>query len=184
MSSRTPAVHSVQFYDLQHELIDRLSGIISSGLVVGNSVFVIVTKAHRAALLDSLTRLEIDVRDYARSGKFAMYDANEMLDSFIVDGVPDRRLFNRTVGKIVEGAKQTAASDEVRVTVFGEMVAVLWEEGNKSAAIALESLWNELLSDGTFHLHCAYRRSSIATDPKGMQSICDRHSHILDSFAA
>jgi hypothetical protein len=184
MSSNLPAVHSVQFYESSEALINRLCGIVSSGLLIGNSVLIVATPKHRAELINTLTRMEVDIREHARSGRFAMYDAKDMLELFMVNGCPSRELFVRTVGKAVENCKPVATKGDIRLTVFGEMVAVLWEDGNKDGALALEKLWNELLSDGAFHLHCAYRKELVACDPRGMQSICDSHSHLWDSFAA
>jgi hypothetical protein len=130
-----------------------------------------------------LARLEVDVSKYARRGRFTMYDASDLLDSFMVDGMPNRRLFNESVAKAVIDSRTAAAGHDSRVTVFGEMVALLWEVGNKSGALALEELWNELLSDNAFHLHCAYPRDLLANDSIGMKNICQSHSHILDSLA-
>jgi len=33
---------------------------------------------------------------------------------------------------------------------FGEMVAILWSEGNKVGALELERLWNDVLKDHAF----------------------------------
>jgi hypothetical protein len=49
----------------------------------------------------------------------------------------------------------------VGLTVFGEMVALLWAEGKKEAALEVEALWNDALNDRAFHLHCAYPRSGF-----------------------
>jgi hypothetical protein len=59
------------------------------------------------------------------------------------------------------------------------MVAVLWEEGNKPGAIALENLWNAALEKNAFHLHCAYPKSFFAQDNLGLRAVIDEHTHIL-----
>jgi hypothetical protein len=61
------------------------------------------------------------------------------------------------------------------------MVAVLWDEGNREGAIELENLWNDVLNDRAFHLHCAYPRSAFnsQSNDSGMESICHTHSHVL-----
>lgn len=43
-----------------------------------------------------------------------------------------------------------------RVRAFGEMVALLWAEGNHGGAIRLEELWNDLQNSHSFALFCAY----------------------------
>jgi hypothetical protein len=53
------------------------------------------------------------------------------------------------------------------------MVAVLWEEGNKPGAIALENFWNAALEKNAFHLHCAYPKSFFAQDNLGLRAVID-----------
>lgn len=172
------AVHSVQFYDTHEALIDRLCGVVSSALLVGNSVLIVATEEHRHLLTKCLQRLQVDVRQYARQDGFAMCDAEEMLSKFMVDGMPDSQLFLSSVGKLLRDVKKAAKSREMGLTVFGEMVSVLWEEGNRKGALALEGLWNDLLNDTAFHLHCAYPRSLFSQDEAGMVNVCESHTHI------
>jgi hypothetical protein len=177
--SSTPSVHSVQFYDSHEALIDRLCGIASSGLLVGNSILIVATEQHREQLIAALYKLEVDVRDYAREGRFIMCDAEELLVEFMVDGLPDPELFASAVGDLLADAKKAARSKDLGLVVFGEMVAVLWDEGNRVGALALERMWNELLNQNAFHLHCAYPRALFSKDEAGIFNICESHSHVV-----
>jgi hypothetical protein len=178
-SKNISAVHSVHFYDEHQALIKRLAGIVSSGLELGNSVVIIATPEHRKALLDTLQKAGDDVRSYEKKGLLTLWDARETLAAFVVNGAINRQKFLTTVGASLTQAKKAARQGQ-ELTVFGEMVAVLWEEGNKSAAIELEALWNDLLNDCAFHLHCAYPRWNFADgDTDHLSAICDRHSHVL-----
>jgi len=177
-------VHSVQFYDTHQALIDRLCGVVSSALLVGNSVLVVATKDHRELLTKALQRLEVNVRNYAREGRFTMCDAEEMLLTFMVKDLPDPDLFRRSVGKLLKDVQRAARSTERGLTVFGEMVAVLWDKGNKAGALALEGLWNDLLNDQAFHLHCAYPRSLFSQDEPGMLNVCESHTHVAGLMTA
>jgi CheY-like chemotaxis protein len=75
-----------------------------------------------------------------------------------------------------------------RARAFGEMVALLWAEGNRDAAIRLEELWNELAHEHTFALFCAYPLKEFAADPSGepFGQVCTCHSRVLpaESYAA
>ncbi len=183
MSSFAP-VHSVHFYDTHDALIDRLSGVVCSGLLIGNSVLLVCTAEHRTQLLKTLERLEVDVRDYARAGRFTMCDASEMLAMFMADGLPDPGLFMSSVGKLLLDAKKAARSREQGLTIFGEMVAVLWEKGNKAGALALEKLWNDAMQERAFHLHCAYPGWLFDGDEGELRHICDLHSHVFGAAVA
>jgi KaiC/GvpD/RAD55 family RecA-like ATPase len=175
------AVHSVHIYDDDSALIKRLSGIVTSGLHVGNSVVIVATAAHRDLLIKDLREFGINIRSYARAGRYVMYDAEETLATFMVQGKPDRELFMRSVGGILSDARKRALSDGFGLTVFGEMVAVLWEQGKKEAALELEALWNEALNHNAFHLHCAYPRVQFAgaQDEQGYAAVCQAHSHVM-----
>ena len=61
------------------------------------------------------------------------------------------------------------------------MVAVLWDSGQKEAALALEEIWNSALGDSTFQLHCAYPRT-VFSDETELRSVCELHSHALKWF--
>lgn len=156
-------VHSVQFYDTDQALIDRLCGVVSSALLVGNSVLIVATNVHREQLTKALQRLEVNVRNYAREERFTMCDADEMLSKFMVKGMPDPKLFLSTVGQLLLEVKKAARSKDLGLTVFGEMVAVLW---------------NDLLNERAFHLHCAYPRSLFSQDEPGMLNVCESHTHV------
>jgi len=179
MSTKAPLVHSVHFYENQSALIERLCGISSSALRTGNSVLIVATAAHRLELVKQLKEAGVDVRSLAREGRFIMFDAKETLQTFMVDGFPNAELFEKSVGTILSESRKKALGKDQGLTVFGEMVAVLWDEGNREGAIALEELWNQVLNDRTFHLHCAYPRRFFQDGESGMDSICQTHSHVL-----
>jgi KaiC/GvpD/RAD55 family RecA-like ATPase len=133
-------VHSVHFYDTHKALIERLCGIISSGLNIGNAVLIVATQEHRDQLVEALEQDGIDVETHIREARFTMYDAEEVLSQFMVKGVPNPVLFSASVGKLLVNAKNSARRKEQGLVVFGEMVAVLWHQGNHSGALALERL--------------------------------------------
>lgn len=177
-------IHSVHFYDTHNSMVERWCGVICSGLLIGNTVLIICTDEHRQQLMKALAKLEIDVRSYARRGRFSMFDATEMLGMFMVNDSPDPSLFVNSIGRVLAEAKKTTGSKDQGVTVFGEMVAVLWEQGNKAAALSLERLWNDAMQERAFHLHCAYPAGLFGKDEAELQEICAAHSHILRSAAA
>jgi hypothetical protein len=172
-------VHSVQFYDESKTLIDRLCGMVGTALPLGSAVLMVITLKHRVQLVKTLGDEEIDVRHAARAGRFVMCDAAETLELFMVDGLPDRARFDASVGRLIFGTKAAAPANTL--TVFGEMVAVLWEAGNQKGALALEELWNDVLQKHGFHLHCAYPRWAFVQDPDHLHmiDICRTHSHVL-----
>jgi KaiC/GvpD/RAD55 family RecA-like ATPase len=168
----------VHVYDESASLISRLCGIVSSSLVIGDSVLIVATAEHRDQLVKCLQDSGVDVRAHARDGRYTMVDAKEMLATFMLNGMPDRDLFEASVGLILEQARKAARNQAQGLTVFGEMVAVLWDEGKKEAALQLEALWNDALNDRAFHLHCAYPRDGFVNESDQL-AVFNTHSHIL-----
>jgi hypothetical protein len=182
MSAFAP-VHSVHFYDTNQALIDRLCGIVSTGLNIGNAVLIVATQDHRDQLVEALEQNGITVETHIREERFVMSDAKEMLTRFMVGRLPDTELFRASMGKLLADAKKSASSKEQGLVVFGEMVGVLWDEGNKTGALAVERLWNDILNETAFHLHCAYPRALFAEDEAGMINVCDSHSHVVGALS-
>jgi len=178
---QSPLVHSVHFYEHDGELIDRLRGIVIASLATGNSVLIVASDEHRNQLTHSLHLNWTNWAAARDAGRLLLVDARETLEQFMVNGRPDRRKFMTAVSELVRNCRFTAISANRGLTVFGEMVAILWSEGKKQAAIELEALWNELLSDRTFHLHCAYSKqfTQDSADSDSLRSICDHHSHVI-----
>jgi len=178
-------VHSVYFYDTDTALVDRLCAIVKSALDVDNSALLVVTPAHCVELLKELRRRRIDIRAAEMVGRLTILDARSTLDTFMVNGRPDPARFLSTVGQVINSLRDEAAEESKGLSVFGEMVSVLWQEGNRAAALELESLWNDALNMRPFYLHCAYPRRSFTpgVDVDEMASICRAHSHVLGTVA-
>ena len=178
MATHLPPVHSVQVYDHELDLINRLCAIVSTGLRLGDAVLIVATEEHRNQLVNELEKAGIDVRAAVRDGRYVTLDAADTLSTFMRNGSPDPELFASGVGVLMADVRARANSSNRRLTVFGEMVAVLWEAGQKEAALQLEDIWNAALRDSTFHLHCAYPRAALVEE-NDFRSVCDAHSHIL-----
>jgi hypothetical protein len=173
------AVHSVQFYTHDEALISRLHSIVESSLRSGGSVLIVATKEHRHQLESALRKSGLGL-DSLGNSRVQLVDAQEMLDQFMVHDRPDHQRFNECVGRLIGSARAAAQNENRTVTVFGEMVALLWCEGNKTGALELERIWNALLQDHGFHLHCAYPRSILKdSDSPTIKAICDEHSSVL-----
>jgi hypothetical protein len=178
-------IHSVHFYEHDEALIQRLRSIVAPAIDVGNSALIVASEAHRQQLRVALKATDVATEVLEQQGRLTLLDADELLSQFMVDGFPDRQKFFDSMGKIIARSRQAAWNAQRGVTAFGEMVAVLWEQGNRIAALQLESLWNDLLYEQEFHLHCAYPRNIFRTNSEAamIRAICDVHSHVVGRAA-
>jgi signal transduction histidine kinase len=112
-----------------------------------------------------------------------LLDARETLARFMVDGLPDAALFDEVVGGLVARARTHGCHAPLRA--YGEMVDMLWRDGNPRAAIRLEELWNDLGKRHSFALLCGYLMDNFVAEAhgEGFQRVCDTHTHVLPSLA-
>jgi PAS domain S-box-containing protein len=176
--------HFVQFYEHDDFLVESVSGYAAAALRNGEAAVIIATKAHRDAIETCLTESGLDVAAASAEGRYFSLDAAQTLFDFMVGGVPDEARFRAVIGEVMG----KAGKDQRKVCAFGEMVALLFAEGNAAAAIRLEELWNDLRRKFTFSLFCAYpmqlfRREEHA---EAFQHICRGHSRVIpaESYAA
>ena len=176
--------HVVQFYSDDAFLLEALSKLFGTALVAGNAAVVIATQSHLADLEDRLASRALSVSKAAREGRYIALNAAETLAKFMRDGQPDAALFAAVIGPVL-GRAAAAVSRESRVVAFGEMVALLWAEGNIDAAIRLEQLWNDLARQHVFSLHCAYPLAGFRdeTHAAPFLRICSEHSAVIPGEA-
>ncbi|HWZ01736.1 MAG TPA: ATP-binding protein [Edaphobacter sp.] len=173
--------HSVQFYEEDSFLLDSLTKVIGTTLVAGDVAIVIATQEHRDGLAKRLKARGLDLEVTAKLGRYCALDANETLSGFMLQGLPDPALFHSFMGYLFSAIKPTAEGTLPRTVHFGEMVALLFAEGNFEAALKLEQLWNDLARSYSFELHCAYPMKVF--DQQGhtqaFHNICAEHNHVI-----
>jgi hypothetical protein len=169
--------HFVQFYEDENFLIQALGAFVAQGFVEEQSVVVILTPEHRSALENRLRAAGIDPAEYNERCLYFAFDAADTLACFMVQGRPDARRFRATIEPIVSIASQQGVS----VRAFGEMVALLWADGNKTGAIELEMLWNDLIEQNSFALLCAYPINKFTDTEKEreLRHICRAHNCVI-----
>jgi hypothetical protein len=174
--------HAVQFYGDDESLFTTVAGFLSQGFVDGHPAILIATAAHSKAIVEHLRGRLIDVDQAQRVGSLIMLDAHETLDLFMDDGEPDPARFEDSVGQLIAEVLN-GREDRVLIRAYGEMVDVLWKEGNPDAAIRLEMLWNKLAQRFGFALLCGYSMGNFYKETTGFEAICREHTHVVAPLA-
>jgi signal transduction histidine kinase len=176
--------HFVQFYERDDSILDSLSGYVREGLEAGEACVVIATHARLEGLEDRLLVAGLDTEAARERGRLFTLDAAATLARFMADGSPDPVRFGEVVGGVL--ARATEGGRHVRA--FGEMVAVLWAEGNDEGALALEALWNGLRDAHAFRLFCAYPLNAFDGEAQAapLARVCAEHSRVIpaESYTA
>ena len=169
--------HFVQFYESDKFLIDSVCHYVERALSGGDAAIIIATHDHRKRVERVLRRRGTDLTAARGTGQYLALDAQETLSKFMEGESPDAVRFEESVGNVIA----QMAKDWPRVRAFGEMVALLWADGNREGACRLESLWNDLAKRLAFTLFCAYPLDEFKDDELGasLSDICGCHTKVI-----
>jgi signal transduction histidine kinase len=180
------AEHRVQFYQNEPFLVRCVAEHLAKSLRSGGSAIMLATKDHRGKILEALSGLQISPEALIR--RCVALDAGEALSQFMLNDAPDASRFRTLVKELLHAARNSSESAPTPIAAFGEMVAVLWSEGKREAAVRLEQLWSDFTRAQSFSLLCAYPMAHFSRTEDGsfFSQICNEHSSVLpaESFAA
>jgi len=175
--------HFVQFYEEDEALFGMVGNFLAPGLRAADRLIVIATQAHREGFLRQLEA--VGGEQATRSGQLTLLDARDTLAKFMVDGMPDRESFRSLLSGLISTVRQ--GCPDARLRAYGEMVDLLWRDGNPDAAIRLEELWNDASKEHAFSLFCAYTVGNFykEREPSRFFDVCRIHTHVIptESFS-
>jgi signal transduction histidine kinase/ActR/RegA family two-component response regulator len=171
--------HLVQFYEDDAFLVDTVSRLVATSLEGGDGAVIIASQPHREAIEERLRASGVDVAAMCQQGRFASLEAGETLGKISLDEYPNAARFDAVVAPVI--AKIIDASPSHFCRAFGEMVALLWADGKRDAALRLEALWNDLGKRKRFSLLCGYPLNSFssALDGQYLTKVCAEHSEVV-----
>jgi hypothetical protein len=169
----------VQFYKDERSLASTVAGFLAEGIECGEPGIVVATPSHTNSILRELKARGLNTHDLRRTGELQLFDARKMLASFMVNGMPDQLLFRSNVGDVIE--RMCDSRQPCPIRAYGEMVDLLWKDGNENGAIRLEILWNQLASTYEFSLLCGYAVGHFYKETRDsrIEEVRDQHTHVL-----
>jgi MEDS: MEthanogen/methylotroph, DcmR Sensory domain len=175
---RAPAAeHAVHVYDDLSELARSVAAFLAAGFRAGDPALVIATPGHGDVFARELAARGCDPSALERKGLLARADAEQLLDAFMGEELPSQSRFEHVVGGLID--EMSARFPDRTIRAFGEMVDVLWSDGRKRAAIALEELWNDLARTRSFALLCGYHLDifELGVQRDALPEVIRMHSH-------
>ena len=160
--------HVVQFYGRDEELTEAVTDYLLGALVIA-------TPEHRHEFETRLAQAGVDLAAARDDGSYLARDAAQTLSELMAAGKLDGAAFDRVIGTVIAAAG--AGGRPVRA--FGEMVALLWDDGLVSAAVRLEAMWEELGGKHPFSLFCGYRTDAVTRDMDAFAEVCRLHGEIV-----
>jgi hypothetical protein len=177
LESAPPAGHGVQLYVELDELAVSVGTFLDAGFRAGEPALVIATAGHKQAFCDELERRGWKLDELQEQGLLTHHDADETLAALLDGDMPSADRFHQVIGSAVDEVASRFSERTIRA--FGEMVDLLFQRGDESAAIALEELWNGLLEPRKVALLCAYELDVFNLDAQtsALPEIIRTHTH-------
>jgi MEDS: MEthanogen/methylotroph, DcmR Sensory domain len=169
--------HVIQLYGSEQALVERAGSYLAREINMGRHVVAIATPPHAAAFAREWQRRGIEVA--GDSAPCTFMDADAALAKILVNGYPDERAFDESVGAYIRSL--AARSDIAGVSAYGEMAGALWKAKQFPSAIRLEQLWNNLLKPIPIRLFCSYQIDVFGPDfdPHLLAAVLSAHHELL-----
>ncbi len=168
--------HIVQIYENKESQLAGITRYITSGLLNGEAVIFIATRALREAVISSMNAWNFDIQAAKHAGQIKFFDAELLLSSFMIDDEFDNDAFLKFVGNPIRAARLKYE----KVRTLSEMTDFLQKKDQRDMATNVEGLWNDLFKTEKFLLLCTYFAHNF-NDPvihdEVLDRICKHHTH-------
>src|SRR3954462_1398005 len=148
-----PRDHMVQLYQDQDFLNRAVCRFAGAALSNGEGIILVPTMPHWNAIRPRLEAEGVDVEAARERGQLTVVDADELLPRFMKDAMPDAPVFLGLAADVIANARDGPRYPKVRW--WGEMVNVLWEQGNVAASMALEDQFHRLANHHEIAIFCS-----------------------------
>jgi hypothetical protein len=121
----------------------------------------------------------VDVKAAEKRGQLTIVDADNLLPTFMRDGMPDSPVFLGLAANVVSEARGDGRYTKVRW--WGEMVNLLWERGDVAASMNLEDLFDKLAHEQDISIFCSFLMDNFNGDvhARMLPRLSENHSHLI-----
>jgi hypothetical protein len=174
-----PRDHIVQLYQDQQFLNRAVCRFAAGAIANGEGVILVPTAAHWEAFRPRLEAEGVDVKAAQDSGQLTVVDADETLPRFMKDAMPDAPVFLGLAAEVISKARGEGRYPKVRW--WGEMVNVLWEQGNVAASMSLEDQFDRLAKHHEIAIFCSFVMDNFNSEVHSrlLPRLGQNHSHLI-----
>jgi DNA-binding NarL/FixJ family response regulator len=172
--------HEVEFYSDEAGFVVGFTRFIETALAAGTAVIAVVTESHRKSLLQNLEGRGVNMVAAVEQGRYVSLNVEDMLATFMVNGLPDPARFMKVAGDRIATAATASSGDCRRVALCGECGPILWEQGKIDAAMEVEHLCEVISRTCDTDLLCGYVLSAFQGEEERRiyERIRARHSAV------
>jgi hypothetical protein len=166
LAAPVAASHIVQIYDRDDFVASGVALFAAEGLKRGEAVLLTGTQEHLRAIRREMAAKGAEPDAAIGRGQLAVLDVHDALRQ----GIPDETL-----------ARSRADDRFAGVRWWGEMTNVLYQQGEKRAAVALEDLGSAAAAKHGATVFCSFLCDRF--DPAGydgvLKDMCCKHTHVI-----
>jgi anti-sigma regulatory factor (Ser/Thr protein kinase) len=168
--------HRVRIHRDDATIVGDVVASTCQALSCGRGVVIIATSEHRIGFADGLRAAGISVDAAQDTGQLLWLDAAEVAKALLAGDAIDNGRFEQLIARPVHQLVQRFGA----VHAYGEIVAVLWAQGQVLAALELEQLWDGLIATLPLSLLCGYPADVVESGGAvaDYQALCTAHSHV------
>jgi hypothetical protein len=174
-----PRDHIVQLYQDQQFLNRAVCRFAAGAISNGEGVILVPTAAHWEAFRPRLEAEGVNVKSAISSGQLTVVDADELLPRFMKDAMPDAPVFLGLAADVIGNARAQGKFPKVRW--WGEMVNLLWEQGNVAASMSLEDQFDRLAHQHEIAIFCSFVMDNFNSEVHSrlLPRLGQNHSHLI-----
>jgi hypothetical protein len=179
LAAAGPRDHIVQLYQDQQFLNRAVCRFAAGAIANGEGVILVPTAAHWEAFRPRLEAEGVDVEAAQGDGQLTVVDADETLPRFMKDAMPDAPVFLGLAAEVISKARGEGRYPKVRW--WGEMVNVLWEQGNVAASMSLEDQFDRLAKHHEIAIFCSFVMDNFNSEVHSrlLPRLGQNHSHLI-----
>jgi hypothetical protein len=179
LASAGPRDHIVQLYQDQEFLNRAVCRFAAGAIANGEGVILVPTPAHWEAFRPRLEAEGVDVKAAQGRGQLSVVDADELLPQFMRDAMPDAPVFLGLAADVIANAHGEGRYPKVRW--WGEMVNVLWEQGNVAGSMSLEDQFDRLAHHHEIAIFCSFVMDNFNSEvhTRMLPRLGQNHSHLI-----
>ncbi len=179
LSSAAPRDHIVQLYQDQQFLNRAVCRFAAAAIANGEGVILVPTVAHWDAFRPRMEAEGVNIKAAEKRGQLTIVDADNLLPTFMRDGMPDSPVFLGLAQNVISEARADGRYPKVRW--WGEMVNLLWERGDVAASMALEDQFDQLADEQNIAIFCSFVMDNFNGDvhTRMLPRLGENHSHLI-----
>jgi len=179
LAGAAPRDHIVQLYQDQQFLNRAVCRFAAAAIANGEGVILVPTVAHWDAFRPRLEAEGVDVKAAVKRGQLTIVDADNLLPTFMRNGMPDSPVFVGLAANVIAQARGDGRYPKLRW--WGEMVNILWERGDVAASMNLEDLFDQLAHEQDIAIFCSFLMDNFNGDvhARMLPRLGENHTHLI-----